>query len=37
MSKLEEVKKIRVAELICEDCPHQGDKGFPCNKKLPCV
>ena len=29
--------EIRVAELICEDCDHQGDKAFPCLKKLPCV
>ena len=27
----------KIANLICEDCPHQGDNSFPCEKKLPCI
>ena len=37
VSEIREQKIQEVAKLICEDCPHQGDKTFPCNKKLPCV
>ena len=27
----------KVADLICEDCDHQGQSEFPCAKQLPCV